>query len=397
MTQPNLANYGFTDEQQQVYDMVYRFSRDELHPLCAKMDREDWFPEERFRTLHEVGLLGTSIPEAYGGQGLGFLEQCFIAEAMSYWNPTFGAGWLGTDSICAHNIVRNASEDLKQEILPGFCDGSIIGALGMTEPGAGSDALGSMATTAIRDGNGDGDDYIINGRKMFITMGPVAQIILLYAKTDPEKGSRGVSAFAFDTRTDGFKVAQVLDKMGWRGIPTAELVFDDCRVPASRLVGPENGGVGVLMSGLNMERVMMCFHMIGVAQRALDISLEYAAQRKQFGQAIANFQLVQGILADMYTDIQSMRALSYQLAKEVHDLKVGGGGRGEIHMRSSACMLHAGRTLMKVVDNGVQVHGGTGYILESEINQLYRIGKLMEIGAGTNQIRQIIIAQELLK
>ena len=393
MTQPDLQKYGFTEEQQQVYDMVYRYARDELHPLCERMDREDWFPEEQFRGLSEVGLLGTSIPEEYGGQGLGFLEQCFIAEAMSYWNPTFGAGWLGTDSICAHNIVRNASEELKKELLPGFCDGSVIGALGMTEPGAGSDALGSMATTAVRDG----EHYVINGRKMFITMGPVAQVILLYAKTDPGKGPRGVSAFAFDTATEGFKVAQKLPKMGWRGIPTAELVFDDCRVPADRLVGPENGGVGVLMSGLNMERVMMCFHMIGVAQRALDISLDYAQQRKQFGKPIAEFQLVQGLLADMYTDIQSMRALSYQLAKEVHDLDIGGGGRGEIHMRSSAAMLHAGRALMRIVDNGVQVHGGTGYILESEINQLYRIGKLMEIGAGTNQIRQVIIAEELLK
>lgn len=392
MTQPKLVQYGFSEEHQHIYDMVYRFARGELHPLCARMDREDWFPEERFRSLHEVGLLGTSIPESYGGQGLGFLEQCFIAEAMSYWNPTLGAGWLGTDSICAHNIVRNAGEDLKQELLPGFCDGSVIGALGMTEPGAGSDALGSMATTAVRDG----DSYVINGRKMFITMGPVAQVILLYAKTEPDKGARGVSAFAFDTKTEGFEVAQKLDKMGWRGIPTAELVFNDCRVPASRLVGPVNGGVGVLMSGLNMERVMMCFHMIGVAQRALDISVDYAKQRKQFGKAISEFQLVRGILADMYADIQSMRALSYQLAREVHDLEIGGGGRGEVHMRSSACMLHAGRALMKVVDNGVQVHGGTGYITESEINQLYRIGKLMEIGAGTNQIRQVIIAEELL-
>lgn len=393
MTQPNLQNYGFTAEQQQIYDTVYRFSREELHPLSARMDREDWFPEERFRSLHEVGLLGTSISADYGGQDLGFLEQCFIAEAMSYWNPTFGAGWLGTDSICAHNIVRNASDELKRKYLPGFCDGSIIGALGMTEPGAGSDALGSMATAAVRDG----DNFVINGRKMFITMGPVAELILLYAKTDPARGAHGVSAFAFETSTAGFKVAQKLDKMGWRGIPTAELVFDDCVVPASNLVGPENGGVGVLMSGLNMERVMMCFHMLGVAQRALDISIDYAKQRKQFGKAIAEFQLVQGILADMYTDIQSMRALSYQLAREVHDLEIGGGGRGEIHMRTSAAMLHAGRALMRVVDNGVQVHGGTGYIMESEINQLYRIGKLMEIGAGTNQIRQVIIAQELLK
>ncbi|MFK8030157.1 MAG: acyl-CoA dehydrogenase family protein [Gammaproteobacteria bacterium] len=393
MTQPNLENYGFTEEHQPKYDMVYRYSREELHPLSPRMDAEDWFPEEKFRSLHEVGLLGTSVPEEYGGQGLGYLEQCFITEAMTYWNPTFGAGWLGTENVCAHNIVRNASDELKQKFLPGFCDGSIIGALGLTEAGAGSDALGSMATTAVRKG----DKFILNGRKMFITMGPVAEVILLYAKTDKSKGPRGVSAFAFETSTPGFKVAQKLDKMGWRGIPTAELVFDDCEVPEDNLVGPENGGIGVVMSGLNMERVMMCFHMLGVAQRALDISIDYAMQRKQFGKAIAEFQLVQGLIADMYTDLQSMRALSYQLAKEVHDLEVGGGGRGEVHIRTSAAMLHAGRALMRIVDNGVQVHGGNGYILESEINQLYRIGKLMEIGAGTNQIRQVIIAQELLK
>ncbi len=393
MTQPNLTSYGFTDEHQQIYDMVYRYSREELFSLCARMDKEDWFPEEQFRSLHNVGLLGTSVPEQYGGQNFGFIEQCLITEAMSYWNASMGSSWMGSESVCLHNLVRNSDDELKAKILPGFCDGSIIGALALTETGAGSDALGSMATTAIRDG----DDYVVNGRKMFISLGPVADIILLYAKTDPARGPKGVSAFALDTKTAGFQVAQELDKMGWRGIPTAELVFDNCRIPASNLVGGENNGVGVIMSGLNMERVILCFHMVGVAQRALDLAVEYAKQRKQFGKAIGEFQLIQGILADMYTDVQAMRAFSYQMAKEVADLEIGGGGRGEIHMRSSAVMLNSGRTLMRVVDNGVQVHGGTGYILESEINRLYRIGKLMEIGAGTNQIRQIIIAQELLK
>ena len=250
-----------------------------------------------------------------------------------------------------------------------------------------------MTTRAAKDG----DNFVINGRKMFISLGPVANIILLYAKTAPERGPKGVSAFAFETTTPGFKVAQHLDKMGWRGIPTAELVFDDCRIPASSLIGGLNGGVGVVMSGLNMERVILCFHMIGVAQRALDISVAYAQDREQFGQAIGRFQLVQGLLADMYTEVQAMRAFSYQLAKEVAHLEIGGGGRGAAHMRTSAVMLHAGRALMRIVDNGVQVHGGTGYIRDTEINQLYRVGKLMEIGAGTNQIRQVIIAQELLK
>ena len=393
MTPADLTRYGFSDDQQQIYDTVYRYSRDKLHALCDRMDRDDWFPEERFRALHEIGLLGTSVPERYGGQGLGFIEQCLITEAMSYWNASFGAGWMGSESICLHNLVRNADDALKQRLLPGFCDGSRIGALGLTEPGAGSDALGSMSTRARRDG----DHFIVSGRKMFISLGPVADVILLYAKTEPDRGAKGVSAFAFETATAGFQVAQHLDKMGWRGIPTAELVFDDCRVPAANLVGGLNGGIGVVMSGLNMERVILCFHMIGVAERALDISLAYAGERRQFGQPIARFQLVQGLLADMYTDLLSMRAFGYQMAREVADLEIGGGGRGEAHMRTSAVMLHSGRALMRIVDNGVQIHGGAGYIRDMEINRLYRVGKLMEIGAGTNQIRQVIIAEELLK
>ena len=393
MTVPDLARYGYAEAHQQIYDTVYRYSREQLHPLCERMDRDDWFPEDQYRSLDEIGLLGTSVPEQYGGQGLGFIEQCLITEALSYWNASFGAAWMGSESVCLHNMVRNADDALKARYLPGFCDGSLIGALGLTEPGAGSDALGSMATRALRDG----DDFIINGRKMFISLGPVADIVLLYAKTAPDQGAKGVSAFAFETKTPGFKVAQHLDKMGWRGVPTAELVFDDCRVPAGNVIGGVNGGVGVVMSGLNMERVILCFHMIGVAQRALDITLDYANDRKQFGQPIGRFQLVQGLLADMYTDLQSMRAFSYQMAKEVADLEIGGGGRGEAHMRTSAVMLHAGRALMRIVDNGVQVHGGAGYILDLEINRLYRVGKLMEIGAGTNQIRQVIIAEELLK
>ena len=393
MTVPDLPRYGYAEEHQQIYDTVYRYGREQLHPLCDRMDRDDWFPEAQFRSLHEMGLLGTSVPEQYGGQGLGFIEQCLVTEALSYWNSSFGAAWMGSESICLHNIVRNADDSLKARYLPGFCDGTLIGALGLTEPGAGSDALGSMATRALRDG----DDFVINGRKMFISLGPVADIILLYARTAPDKGAKGVSAFAFETTTPGFQVAQHLDKMGWRGVPTAELVFDDCRVPAGNVIGGIDGGVGVVMSGLNMERAILCFHMIGVAQRAMDITLDYAKDRKQFGQPIGRFQLVQGLLADMYTDLQSMRAFSYQIAKEVADLEIGGGGRGEAHMRTSAVMLHAGRALMRIVDNGVQVHGGAGYIRDLEINRLYRVGKLMEIGAGTNQIRQVIIAEELLK
>ncbi len=263
----------------------------------------------------------------------------------------------------------------------------------MTEPGAGSDALGSMATTARRDG----DDYVLNGRKLFITNGPVADVLLVYAKTAPERGNKGISAFIVENTFEGFSVAQKLDKMGWRGSPTGELLFDNCRVPAGNLVGEENGGAGIMMSGLDIERTIGAFYCLGMTQRALDLSVEQANTRQQFGKTIGNFQMVQAILADMYTDIETMRALTYQVGREILLVPAGEGGRGEIHKRSAAAVLHAGRASMRVLDNAVQLHGGMGFMRESEVNRLYRSGKVMEIGAGTNQVRQMIIAGELLK
>ena len=321
------------------------------------------------------------------------LTQCVAAEAMAYWNHTFAISWLGSENVCAHNLVRNASEEIKQRFLPKICSGEAIGALGCTEPGAGSDIIGSMSTTAARDG----DDYLLNGRKLFITNGSVADMILTYARTDPEAGARGITAFIVEKGMPGFSVAQKLDKMGWRGSPTAELVFDDCRVPAANVVGEQNAGIGVVMSGLNIERVLMCFFCLGVAQRALDLAVDYAGQRKQFGQAIGEFQLVQGLLADMYTDVETMRAFAYQMAREVNDLEIGGGGRGSVHKRTAAVTLNNGRALKRVLDKAVQVHGGMGFMRETEVNILYRGGKVHEIAPGSTQIRQVIIGQELMK
>ncbi len=392
-TTQDLRKFGFSEDHQSVYDMIWRYAREELYPLLERMDQEDWFPEEKLRSLHEVGLLGITIPEQYGGMGMDLITQCVAAEAMAYWNHCFAISWLGSENVCAHNIVRNASEEIKQRFLPRLCSGEAIGALGCTEPGAGSDIIGSMRTTAVRNG----DEYILNGRKMFITNGSVADMILTYARTDPEAGARGISAILVEKGMPGFSVAQKLDKMGWRGSPTVELVFDDCRVPAANIVGEENAGIGVIMSGLNIERVLMCFFSLGIAQRALDLSVDYARQRKQFGKAIGEFQLIQGLLADMYTDVETMRAFAYQMGKEVADLEIGGGGRGEIHKRSAAVTLNNGRALNRVLDNGVQIHGGMGFMRESEINKLYRGGKVLEIAPGSTQIRQIIIGQELTK
>ena len=389
----NLEQYGFTQEHQQVYDMVYKYSRDELYPLSEKMDNDDWFPEAQFRKMSEVGILGLTVPEEYGGPGMDLFSQAFACEAMSIWNHTMAGNYLASDNLCINNILRNASEELKQKYLPGFCDGSYIGALGLTEPGAGSDALGSMATTARLDG----DHYVLNGRKMFITNGPVADVLLVYAKTDPDKGAHGISAFIVEKDFPGFSVAQKLVKMGWRGSETGELVFDDCKVPVANMVGEKNNGVSIVMSGLNIERVVLSSHCIGIAERALEISIDYAKQRQQFKKPIATFQMVQAMIAEMYTDLELMRCMTYQLLKEVNELEQGGGGRGEIHMRTAAVALHAGRACMRILDNGVQIHGGMGFMWESEINRLYRTGKILEIGAGTNEVRKLIIAGELLK
>ena len=393
MSIPDLQQFGFESEYQAVYDMAYRYAREELFSLCEKMDQEDWFPEAEFRALGQHGLLGITVPVEYGGAGLDILAQCFISEAMAYWNHTFAASLLASDNLCVNNLVCNANDDQKQNYLPRFCDGSAIGALGMTEPGAGSDALGSMATTARRDG----DDYVLNGRKLFITNGPVADVLLVYAKTDLERKQHGISAFIVENTFDGFKVAQKLDKMGWRGSPTGELVFDDCRVPAGNMVGEENAGHIVMMSGLDIERVIGSFYSLGLAQRALDLAVDYATVRKQFGRPIGDFQMIQAMLADMYTDVETIRALTYQLGREIVELKSGEGGRGVVHKRSAAVLLHAGRTTMRVLDSAVQIHGGMGFMNETEANRLYRSGKVMEIGAGTNQVRQMIIARELLK
>lgn len=393
MTIPALQSFGFSADHQAAYDLAYRYAREQLHDLAPRMDKEDWFPEDAFRALAGQGLLGMTVPAEYGGAGLDVLSQCFVCEAVAYWNHTIAASMLASDNLCLHNLVRNASDEQKARYLPRFCDGRAIGALGMTEPGAGSDALGSMATTARRDG----DHYVLNGRKLFITNGPVADVLLVYAKTAPEKKQHGISAFIVEKTYPGFTVAQKLDKMGWRGSPTGELVFDECRVPAVNRVGAENAGVGIMMSGLDIERVIGAFYAVGMAQRALDLALEQAAQRKQFGRAIGEFQLVQGMLADMYTDVETMRALTYQVGREIANLEVGEGGRGAVHKRSAAAVLFAGRACMRVLDNAVQIHGGMGFMFETEANRLYRSGKVMEIGAGTNQVRQLIIAGELLK
>jgi isovaleryl-CoA dehydrogenase len=249
-----------------------------------------------------------------------------------------------------------------------------------------------MRTTARRDG----DYYIVNGTKLYITNGPIADVIVVYAKTDVERGPHGISAFIVERDFPGYAVAQKLNKMGLRGSPTGELVFNECRVPAANLVGEKNHGVAVVMSGLDLERCIAGFACLGVAERCLELALDYAQQRKQFGRAIGEFQMVQKMIADMYASTEALRSFTYQVAREVNDLERGGGGRGEAHKRAAALALFAGQTAMQCANLAVQIHGGAGFIWETEINRIYRGAKLYEIGAGTNEVRRIIIACELL-
>ena len=385
--------FGLTPEQETILDQADRFARTELYPLSERMDNEEWWPENIFPRIGELGFMGVTIPEAYGGAGMDLVTAGLVMQAFGRWNHALGLSWVAHDNLCANNIYRNGNEEQRRKYLPALCSGKAVGALGLTEPGAGSDALGSMRTTARRDG----DHYVLNGGKIYITNGPVADVLLVYAKTAPELGPKGISAFIVEKGMPGFRVAQKLVKMGYRGSPTGELVFEDCRVPAANLVGGENRGVAVVMSGLDLERAMIAPLCLGIAERALQLTLDYVQTRKQFNKPIGSFQMVQSQLADMYVQVETMRSFTYRVLAEAAPLEVGGGGRGDIHMLTAASVMYAADACHKVLDMAVQLHGGIGYMWEAEINRLFRSTKLLEIGAGTTEVRKMIIAGELLK
>ncbi len=384
---------GLSNDEQSMLDEADRFARQELYPLSQRMDNEEWWPEEAFPLIGKTGYFGITVPEAYGGAGLDMFTSGLVVQAFSRWNHALALSWVAHENLCLYNIYRNSNEEQRKRYLPGLCSGQTIGALGLTEPGAGSDALGSMRTTATPDGDG----YILNGSKIYITNGPVADVLLVYAKTNREKGAKGISAFIVEKDYPGFKVAQKLTKMGFRGSQTAELVFDNCRVPAANRVGEEDTGVKIVMSGLDLERAMIAPICLGISERALELAFEYAQTRQQFGQPIANFQMIRAKLADMFVWIEAMRVFTYQALRAANDLEVGGGGRGDIHKITAASVMFAAETMNKVLNEAVQIHGGSGYIWESEVNRLYRAIKLLEIGAGTTEVRKIIISDEMMR
>jgi isovaleryl-CoA dehydrogenase len=391
---PNAAE--LTAEEQQILDETDRFARGELYPLAPRMDREEWWPDDLFPRLGAAGYLGIAIPEAYGGVGGDLFASGLVLQAMSRWNHAVAISWVAHDNLCLDNIYRNGSEDQRRRYVPAMCAGRSVGALALTEPGAGSDAIGSMRSTARRDGDG----YILNGTKLYITNGPIADVFVVYARLvgDEDDGERRrVGAFIVEKSCTGFTVAQKLSKMGFRGSQTAELVFENCRVPAANVLGGEDGGMAVLMGGLDIERAMISPIGLGIAERALALSVDYAKTRQQFGQPIGTFQMIRSKLADMYVWVETMRSFTYRVLREAARMKAGGGGRGELHKLTAASVMYAAETLNKVLSDAVQIHGGNGYIWESEVNRLYRANKLLEIGAGTTEVRKLIISEELLK
>ncbi len=389
----SVAEFDLGDDHQQFLDLADKYSRQELYPLAEKMDLEESWPDGLFEKLGGDGYLGITIPEEFGGAGSDLFTSGLVLQAMSRWNHAAALSWVAHDNLCANNIYRNGNDAQRRKYLPGLCSGKLVGALGLTEPGAGSDALGSMRTTAKKDG----DHYVLNGSKIYITNGPIADVLLVYAKTDPEKGPKGISAFIVEKDMPGFSVAQKLIKMGFRGSQTGELVFENCRVPAENMVGEENKGVSIVMSGLDLERAMISPICLGICERALEISIEYAKTRTQFGKTISNFQMIQSKLADMYVWVETMRTFNYRVLAAANDLEVGGGGRGNIHALTAASVMYTAETMAKVLHETVQIHGGYGYIWESEANRLFRATKLLEIGAGTTEVRKMIISGELLK
>lgn len=374
-----------TEEQELIRETTRRLAEDELAPLAGKIDAEDWFPRDFFRRLGEIGALGVLVPEEYGGSGGDYVGATLIMEELARHSGSVSLSYGAHAVLCMGAIVRDCSHEQKARVLPALCSGEAIGAWALTEPGAGSDALG-MRSRAVRDG----DAYRLDGSKTFITNGSEADTLVVYAKTAPDREAHGVSVFLLDGRAEGFSCSRKLEKMGMRGSPTAELRFDDVRIPATDLIGSENEGVAMMMRGLDVERATLSGISIGLAQAALDHSVRYARERKQFGRPIGDFQMVQKMIADMYTEVEAARLLTYEAARRsVVDPKCT--------TLASAAKLFASEIATRAGMAAVQVFGGYGYTRDYPVERIARDAKLMEIGAGTSEIQRMIIARELLR
>jgi isovaleryl-CoA dehydrogenase len=376
-------NYDLGEDIDLLRDTVAKFAADEIAPRAAEIDRNNEFPMDLWEKLGNLGLLGVTVGEEYGGSAMGYLAHVVAMEEISRASASVGLSYGAHSNLCVNQIFRKGTEQQKLSYLPKLCSGEHVGALAMSEPGAGSDVV-SMSLQARREG----DVYVLNGNKMWITNGPDANTYVIYAKTDSAAASRGITAFIVERDYPGFSRAQKLDKLGMRGSNTCELVFEDCEVPITNVLGEENKGVGVLMSGLDYERTVLSGGPVGIMQACMDVVVPYVHERKQFGQAIGEFQLMQGKLADMYTTLSASRALLYAVAKACD--------RGEESRKDAAAViLYTAENATQMALQAIQALGGNGYINDYDTGRLLRDAKLYEIGAGTSEIRRMLIGREL--
>ena len=378
-------DFGLGSDLDMLRDTVRAFSQNKIAPLAAEIDRANTFPRELWPQLGELGLLGITVEEELGGAGLGYLAHCVAMEEISRASAAVGLSYGAHSNLCVNQIRRNGSDEQRKRYLPKLVSGEHVGALAMSEPGAGSDVV-SMRTRADRKG----DRYVLNGSKMWITNGPVADTLVVYAKTDRTAGARGITAFIIENGFKGFAPGQKLDKLGMRGSDTSEIVFEDCEVPAENVLGVVGNGVNVLMSGLDYERTVLAAGPIGVMQACLDLVIPYVHQRTQFGQAIGKFQLIQAKLADMYVTLNASKAYVYAVARACD--------RGETTREDAAgAILYAAERATWMALETIQCLGGNGYINDFPAGRLLRDAKLYEIGAGTSEIRRMLIGREIFE
>jgi isovaleryl-CoA dehydrogenase len=380
---PAAFNFDLGESADMIRESTREFAVGEIAPRAAAIDRDNLFPRDLWPKMGALGLHGITAPEEYGGLGLGYLQHCVAVEEVSRASASVGLSYGAHSNLCINQIVRNGNDAQKRRYLPKLISGEHVGALAMSEPGAGSDVVG-MTTRAERKG----DRFILNGAKMWITNGPAADTLVVYAKTDPAAGARGISAFLVERDTKGYSQGTKLDKLGMRGSDTSELIFEDCEIPEENLVGELGRGVNVLMSGLDYERVVLAAGPLGIMQAAMDAVMPYVHQRKQFGQPIGAFQLVQGKLADMYVAMNAARAYVYAVAKACD--------RGETTREDAAgAILYAAERATAIALDAIQILGGNGYTNDYPVGRLLRDAKLYEIGAGTSEIRRMLIGREL--
>ncbi len=378
-------NFDLGETADQLRDSVRGLTSDEIAPIADQIDKTNEFPRALWPKLGALGLHGITVEEEYGGSGLGYLEHCIAMEEISRGSASIGLSYGAHSNLCVNQIRRNGSDAQKRKYLPKLISGEHVGALAMSESGAGSDVV-SMTLRADKKG----DRYVLNGTKFWITNGPCADTLVVYAKTDPKAGPRGITAFLIEKDFKGFRTAQKLDKLGMRGSDTGELIFEDCEVPAENVLGEVGKGVNVLMSGLDYERSVLAAGPLGIMQAAMDVVIPYVHQRKQFGAPIGSFQLVQGKLADMYTTMNACRAYVYAVAKACD--------RGETARKDAAgAILYAGEKATQLTLDAIQLLGGNGYINDYPTGRLLRDAKLYEIGAGTSEIRRWLIGRELFE